>query len=207
MATRAQKIRLGLFMMMSVVILIGGAVTLIGINVWNVKSKYFVRYTASISGLDVGSSVKMRGVRVGQVESISVNMDYVQVNFTTMPATKIRSDVTANAVASGITGLKFIELSGGTRGAELIKPNSSKSQVKAGEATSLTGKAADVAEMIQAAVNNINRMIEANRRIAASHRTPVPGGCAARSTPSGPGERSMGSTSCAWSISNAGCVR
>mgnify|MGYP003564474005 CR=1 FL=1 len=114
MATKAQKIRLGVFMLLAFLLLVGTVGTLAGIQMWNPRDIYFVSYKESVSGLDIGSAVKMKGVRVGPVETIKVAPDTesVRVELALDPGTPITVDNKAVGMSIGITGLKVIELTG-----------------------------------------------------------------------------------------------
>ena len=159
MSTRAQKIRLGVFMILSVLLFLGSVGTLAGIKLLNPRDRYYVRFTESVSGLEVGSSVKMKGVRVGQVERIGIGSDVesVQVTLALNPGTPITVDTEAIMTAIGITGLQFIELTGGTARSKKIPPNTPKSLIKPGSSTlrTLTGKAESIAIKMEAALNNV----------------------------------------------------
>jgi phospholipid/cholesterol/gamma-HCH transport system substrate-binding protein len=172
MTTRMQKLRLGVFMLLAMLILVGSVVTLAGLKLWNPRDRYFVRFQESISGLEVGSTVKMKGVRVGQVEQITIGRDVesVIVTLSLTPKTPITEDTRAVMTSIGITGLKFIELTGGTTRSKRVQPNTQKSIIRAGPSTlqTLTGKATDIALKMEALLNNLlNITAEGNQvRIA-----------------------------------------
>ena len=109
MSTRLQKIRLGIFMLLSFMLLFGSIAVLAGMKLWNPKDRYFIRFRESISGLEVGSTVKMKGVRVGQVESISIGRDVesVIVTLSLAPKTPITVDTRGIMTSIGITGLNI----------------------------------------------------------------------------------------------------
>ena len=74
MITRLQKIRLGIFFLVSVTALI----ILIGVmvvpNLLKEKDTYYVGYTnMSLTGLQEGSKVKYHGINVGQVIDIYID--------------------------------------------------------------------------------------------------------------------------------------
>lgn len=168
MSTRAQKIRLGVFMLLATLLFFGSVVVLAGLKLWNPKDRYYVRFTESISGLEVGSTVKMKGVRVGQVEKIQIGSDVesVLVTLALEPNTPVPVDTRAVMTSIGITGLKFIELTGGSQRAARIPPNTSGSFIKEGQGTleSLTGKATDIAMKIEAVLNNLLRITDEENR-------------------------------------------
>jgi phospholipid/cholesterol/gamma-HCH transport system substrate-binding protein len=168
MATKAQKIRLGVFMLLAFLLLVGTVGTLAGIQMWNPRDIYFVSYKESVSGLDIGSAVKMKGVRVGRVETIKVAPDTesVRVELALDPGTPITVDTKAVVMSIGITGLKFIELTGGHKGSTKLEPNTKKSEITAGESVlqTLTGKATDIATKMEGVLNNVLRVTDGPNR-------------------------------------------
>lgn len=168
MATRAQKIRLGVFMLLSFLGLFGSVGVLAGLQLWNPRDLYFVRYRESVSGLEIGAAVKMKGVRVGRVEKIRVAEDAesVVVDLALDPKTPVTTDTRAVVAAIGITGLKFIELTGGTARSTKIEPNTKKSEIRPGESVlqTLTGKATDIATKMEAVLNNVLALTNTENR-------------------------------------------
>jgi len=128
MITPAQRIRLGLFVAVCLLILLGLVAAIVGRSFWEKRDHYTVRYDVSVSGLEVGAPVKYNGVRVGRVESTSIDPE------------KVSENTRATLNVQGITGLKFIELVGGTSEAKTLAPGS---EVQAGASAmeSLTGQA------------------------------------------------------------------
>jgi phospholipid/cholesterol/gamma-HCH transport system substrate-binding protein len=157
MSTRSQKIRLGVFMLFSFLLFAGSVGTLAGLKLWNPRDRYFVRYRESISGLEIGSTVKSKGVRVGQVEKIDVSVESVLMTLTLEPGTPVTVETEAVMTSIGITGLKFIELTGGTAKSKRISPNTEKSYIKPGTGIleTLTGKASDIALKMELVLNNV----------------------------------------------------
>ncbi|MFW6313022.1 MAG: MlaD family protein [Spirochaetota bacterium] len=89
---------------------------------------YFVRYTdASVSGLQTGGTVVYQGVAVGTIESVRIDPQDVRsiiVEIRVQAGTPIKTDVVAQIVPVGITGISEIELAGGTQGADRLEPGS-----------------------------------------------------------------------------------
>lgn len=169
MSTRAQKIRLGVFMLLATLLFVGSVGVLAGLKFWNPRDRYYVRFTESISGLEVGSTVKMKGVRVGQVEQIKIGEDVesVVVTLSINPKTPIPVDTTAVMTSIGITGLKFIELTGGSSRSKRIPPNTAQSYIPVGKSVleSLTGHATDIAVKTEALLNNLLRLTDEDGRV------------------------------------------
>lgn len=126
--TRAQKIRLGIFMAAGLTVLVGGVVLLAGLKLVEGRDEYTVRFKdtgVSLNGLDVGSPVKYSGIRVGRVDAVRIDPQDVSVILVELSLdedTPVAEDSVANLGSQGITGLKFIELSRGSSRARVREP-------------------------------------------------------------------------------------
>jgi phospholipid/cholesterol/gamma-HCH transport system substrate-binding protein len=126
--TRAQKMRLGIFLATGLAVLVGGLVILAGLKLGEKRDGYVVRFRdsgVSLSGLDVGSPVKYSGIRVGRVDAIRIDPDDVSVILVELSLdhdTPVAEDSVANLGSQGITGLKYVELSRGSRQARVRAP-------------------------------------------------------------------------------------
>lgn len=83
-----------------------------------------VYITESVSGLAPEATVKFHGVDVGLVESIQINptnSEEVELLLKIKKTTPIKNDSTAVLKFFGITGLAFIEISGGAKNAPLLQ--------------------------------------------------------------------------------------
>jgi len=126
--TRAQKVRLGIFIGVGLTVLIGGLLILAGSKFGEQRDLYLVRFHeagVSLNGLDVGSPVKYSGIRVGRVDAVRIDPEDVSVILVELSLdhkTPVAEDTKANLGSQGITGLKYIELTRGTSGARVRKP-------------------------------------------------------------------------------------
>jgi len=157
MRTRAQTIRLGAFVAVALGLLIGLLVVLSGSTLLEPRDRYTILFSETVSGLEVGAPVKLLGVRVGRIESFrvrSLGVDKVEVDVSLDHETPIRSDAVAQLSGSGLTGLLFVEITGGTSEAELIPPGGT---IPAGPSLlgTLTGKAESIAIKTEEALNRI----------------------------------------------------
>jgi len=150
MISRAQKVRLGLFVVVCAIALIALLVGVLGSVLWAERDSYTVHYDISVSGLEIGAPVKYNGVRMGRVESITIDPKQVSrtvVTLSLQSRTPIKENTRAILNVQGITGLRFIELVGGTsdapikeRGGEIL-PGTSVVDKLTGQAENLTGQA------------------------------------------------------------------
>lgn len=112
MHTDADKLKLGLFLTLSVLI---GA----GVIIWLGASQYFVPtqtavtyFAESVQGLEKDSPVKFRGVTVGRVHAIRMAKDarLVEVIVDLDKGFRITDDLGVKIGLLGITGLKYLEM-------------------------------------------------------------------------------------------------
>lgn len=156
--TRAQRARLGIFLLVAAGLVVTLLVIVTGNKLFEKRDKYFVRYTGvSVSGLDIGSQVKYHGVRVGRVEKISVDPNEVEtviVELSLDHKTPVKNDVTAVTSSLSLTGIKIIELTGGTSASTTLAPGS---EIPAGASAFdlISGKAEIVAEKLELVLTNL----------------------------------------------------
>ncbi len=147
MKTRTQKIRLGLFIVMSASILVFLIVYFTARELLEKTDIYYTEFhDVSVNGMEVGSSVKYLGIKVGTISAIRINPEDITgviVELSLKHNTAIKADAKADIIAIGITGLKSIEIRGGSNEAPLLHP---KSFIEAG--SSMTEDITEMAEMI-----------------------------------------------------------
>jgi len=84
---------------------------------------YRIHFSESVSGLAVGDAVKLLGVDVGTVKSMKIDpadSRLVLVEARLRKDTPIKTDTRASLALKGITGVVFIELSGGSPAAKAL---------------------------------------------------------------------------------------
>ncbi len=158
MRNRSQKIRLGVFLFVSLAVLLSVIGFLTAREFFEKEDIYYVSYEGvSVSGLEVGSPVKYMGINVGTIKDIAIdpeNVNQVIIELALKPETPIKENARANITSIGITGLKAIEISGGTNEAEFLEPGS---HIEPGSSITqeITGKAEIIAEKAEKVLNNL----------------------------------------------------
>jgi len=127
MMTHEQKTRLGIFLTLATVIFVAVAGFFIVPKLRDPGANFVIKFrNTSVHGLTVGSPVKYRGVEIGRVVKLSISesdLDCVHVEVRVRPEMPVKSDMRATLVYMGLTGQKYIELSGGTPGAADMRAN------------------------------------------------------------------------------------
>jgi phospholipid/cholesterol/gamma-HCH transport system substrate-binding protein len=112
------------------VLLLGAA--LVGGVLWLSSGKYYRKsydiyqtyMTDSVSGLNLNAPVRYRGVEVGRVRRIALapdNVEQVQLTLDIERNTPVKEDTVAVLQTQGLTGIAFVELTGGGRASLPLK--------------------------------------------------------------------------------------
>ncbi len=122
------------------------------------RDYYYVAYSdMSVSGLEVGSPVKFMGITVGSIAEIFIdpkNVNVIIVKLSLRRDTPVKVDAVADIVAMGITGLKTIEIRGGSQEADFLKEDQFL-QPGSSLAEEITGKAEVIAFKVEEILNNL----------------------------------------------------
>jgi phospholipid/cholesterol/gamma-HCH transport system substrate-binding protein len=93
---------------------------------------YRIHFNESVSGLSLGDPVKLRGVDIGTVKTMNLdptNPQLVQVDVALRKNAPIKTDTRASLKLKGITGVVFIELDGGSAGAQTLVAMTADGQI------------------------------------------------------------------------------
>lgn len=156
--TKEQKIRLGVFLFVTSLLFIVILAVLIIPKLKEEGEIYFTNFKdTSVNGLYVGSPVKYQGVEVGKVSQINVNpsdLNSILIQMKIRRDFPVKMDMDATMMYAGITGQRFIHLSGGRDESENLPPR--------GEISTMRGlgeKAEDIVANIDATLQSINDLL------------------------------------------------
>jgi phospholipid/cholesterol/gamma-HCH transport system substrate-binding protein len=156
---RSDLILVGVFVLVAGTVLVGILLWIAGANVFRAKTTYTVLFDRSVSGLTPGATVEFQGVAVGRVADLTLTEDIppkVAVVLDVRPGTPLRKDTRAALVGSLVTGIKFIQLQGGSDQEPLLPPDSWIQ----GDVTSLEQFRDRAVEMLDRALNILQRLDE-----------------------------------------------
>ena len=122
MATRAQKSKVGLFLLICFGILVGTVAAMTGTR-GSKTVTYYMKFEDAVSGLDTGANVEFKGVRIGTVERIQITEDaMVKVTIVINPdIAQLRKGVIAKLNSNMLSGISFVQITGGESGAPVLE--------------------------------------------------------------------------------------
>jgi phospholipid/cholesterol/gamma-HCH transport system substrate-binding protein len=144
METKVNYVVVGVFALLLSAAFIAGILWLSASKGYDKSSDiYYADMYESVSGLNLSAPVKYRGVEVGQVRKISLdktNPEKVRLELAIEHGVPIKQDTIATLKSQGLTGIAFVELSGGTAASPLllVQANENYPVIRAG--TSLMGR-------------------------------------------------------------------
>jgi phospholipid/cholesterol/gamma-HCH transport system substrate-binding protein len=157
--TSAQKTRLGVFVVIGMIILAAFIVVPIG-NKMSTHTKTYITFFRgeSLQGLDQGASVKFNGVSIGKVQKVSYypqDINKMKVELSVSDQFPMKVDMYSTTGTVGITGLKYIEISGGSNKAALLKPGG-EIPSRVSFMANISGKAEVLTEKVEILLNHVN---------------------------------------------------
>jgi phospholipid/cholesterol/gamma-HCH transport system substrate-binding protein len=135
MTDKHRQLRVGLFTIVALGLVAVVLIAFGGLQFWHHRDHFFVVFDRSVMGLTHGSQVYMNGIEVGEVDGVQLDrtdLGRVRVEVALDPDTPVRTDTRAFLSMAGITGLKVIDLSGGSLTAAPVAPGGT---IAAGEGT------------------------------------------------------------------------
>ena len=167
----------GAFVLVLTTALIGGVLWLSsGASYRKVYDVYQTYMKESVSGLNLNAPVRYRGVEVGRVRKIALapgNVEQVQLTLDIERATPVKVDTVAILQSQGLTGLAYVELTGGNRDSPELKaqPDEKYPVIKAGSSlmTRLDSAITTLLANLNRTSENFNALMDEDNRHAAKN--------------------------------------
>lgn len=164
----------GIFVLLLGAALIGGVLWFSsGKSYRTVYDTYQTYMKESVAGLNLNAPVRYRGVEVGRVQKIRLapgNVEQVQLTLSIEHGTPVKVDTVALLQTHGLTGLTFVELTGGSRDAPALKKQNGEEfpVIKAGPSlmTRLDTSVTALLTNLNHTSENINALLDDDNRRA-----------------------------------------
>ncbi len=145
-------------------------------GLWQKKFDFYLAVEEeSVTGLNVNAPVRFNGVEVGRVRSIALDAEdpqRVKLFLAIEQGTPIRQDTVAVLKAQGLTGIAYVELSGGARNTPLLHalPGAPYPVIatKSSLSTRLENVLTNVLTKLDSTSNNVNAMLSEKNQQAFS---------------------------------------
>ena len=121
METRASHVAVGSFVLVLVAGLVGFVIWLGKVQGQEDFAFYDILFEGAVTNLQVGGTVRYRGLGVGRVTDMRIdeeNIDRVRVTIQVGPDTPVRTNTVASLEYQGITGVAYVQLTGGAPAGE-----------------------------------------------------------------------------------------
>ena len=166
METRARHLAVGAFVLVLVVCAGLFAIWIAKFSGQVTFVPYFTRFTSSVSQLRIDTTVLFGGIPVGRVTDVRIdpqNSELARVDFVVREGTPIRADSTATVEIQSIAGGVGLQISRGTKGANMlpagqeVKGVSSPFERLVSQAPNLLAKLTQIADNLNGMLNEKNR--------------------------------------------------
>ena len=169
MDTKINFFKIGVFIIISTILLLS-AIFWLGKYGFEKKKfdEYSVYFKESVSGLNVGSAIKYKGFEVGNVNEIKINPDNseeIQIDIMIKKGTPIKEDNYAILGNLGITGLKYIELKGGSQNSPILEENKNGIKIiqsRTSDLTSFFDSTQDITQEFTKVLSQIKKVLNDN---------------------------------------------
>lgn len=151
------RLKVGLFVTVCFFLLTAAILWLAGSRFLQPVDNYDIIFSKSVSGLLPGAAVEYQGVTVGKVEEIHLTEEIpprVAVTIALEPGTPVRQDTTALLIGSLVTGIRIIELEGGSADTPPLEPGGAI-PVQGGELEAFRDHASQIAERLSTVLTRI----------------------------------------------------
>ncbi|MCB5264780.1 MAG: MlaD family protein [Candidatus Cloacimonetes bacterium] len=161
MVSKATKIRLGVFLVAGAVLVLIFAAAVAGNKLTQKWDSYYIEFIDyPVSGLQVGGIVNYQGIKVGRVAEVKIdpkNVNKVIVKIDIEPGTPIKVDTEAVLSTALLTGIKAVEIKGGTNEAKNMAPGS---QIRSGSTLidDISERAMTIVEQVELIAANIGKL-------------------------------------------------
>lgn len=166
----ALQIRIGIFVMGALAAFLG-FIYLLGVQARLFEARYdLVAEFTEVAGLLPGATVRLAGVQIGRVSSVTLPAEpgkKVRITLTIARrfADRIRKDSVARIETQGLLGDKLVELSLGSPGAPALKPREPIATRDPVELHRLASEGVEILKNVSALSANVNTMVESLGRI------------------------------------------
>ena len=170
-----KEVKIGIYALLIFLGAWAGIRFLSGADIFGRRDTYYAYYDDA-SGLQNASTVVIRGVKVGQVSSVTISPDdptKVEVALAISKDYKIPADSKAKIFSAGLMGGQAVEIILGSSTATLEQGATIETQVEAGMFDVIASEFGDVKEKLFVMIDNINTTLVTLNTLVDSNNTNI----------------------------------
>ena len=176
METKANYVAVGAFVLACVIGLVISILWLAGVQYAQEYSYYEADFKGPVTGLGTGTVTRYNGIDVGRITDLKFNPNDPQsviVTLQVQPGLNIRTDSVASIESQGLTGGTYVEISGGTSKAPVLRASAGHRypviRTKQSGLAALEQSAPEVVAKLNVAASRINDLLNDDNRRALAH--------------------------------------
>ena len=166
METKAHHVLIGAFTVVVVALVLLFALWLGKTSLSRQYHYYDIVFTESVTGLSKGSPVQYNGIQIGQVSQLKLDPKdprKVIARIQIAADTPIKVDTRAKLGLLGLTGVAFVQLTGGAPSSKSLMPNSNDPvpviKSESSELTKLLSSGSDVVTSLNGILDRLGRLL------------------------------------------------
>ncbi len=173
METRAQYVAVGGFVLAMITLAFVAVLWLARAQLTTQLAYYDIFFSGPVSGLRIGAAVEYAGVPVGKVSDIHIdpgNVEQIRVTVEIDAGVAIKTDAAAAVETNILSGVSFIQITGGTKDAPLLLPqgNQRYAVIRAHRSrfASVAARAPQLLEKLIDTADHLNELLDEKNREA-----------------------------------------
>jgi phospholipid/cholesterol/gamma-HCH transport system substrate-binding protein len=164
METRASYVAVGAFVLVLLAGIVFAVLWLARVELNRNFAYYDIYFPGSVTGLAQGAAVRYNGIQVGRVVELRINpqnLQQVRVTIEVDPTVVIKSDAVASLEVQGLTGVAFIDITGGSQAAPPLQRHEGERYPV------IASKPSGLQQFVMSAPEALARLIEVADRLSA----------------------------------------
>src|SRR5579875_3754872 len=163
METKAHHVLIGAFTLVVVAAVVLFALWLAKTSISRQYHYYDIVFSEAVTGLSKGSAVQYNGIQVGEVSQLTRDPRKVIAQIQVAADTPVKTDTRAKLGLLGLTGVAFVQLSGGAPSSPLLlpTPDNPEPQIPAESSalTKLLSSGSDVVTTLNGILDRLSRIL------------------------------------------------
>lgn len=167
-SSKQAKVRVGLFAAAAITLVVIVLATFAGVNLFSHKNHFKIVFEDTVYGLEKGSLVYFNGIKVGSVSDIAIDpgdLKKIVVEIKVGDDAPVHTDTGAELTMSGITGLKVVDLRGGTPTKPLLEDGGTI-PVKPGMLDKLSKTAESLVDRTDELMAKVSKLVDKSTKVA-----------------------------------------